>query len=110
MTLDDFNDKYGDKGLGFIKPLSQFSKERKLIDSGSLTLNIAHGIGGIKTGCVIRIMGDAATGKTSLSLRIMSSCLSQGMSALYIDAEASLNEGILRDTLEDYGLDSDGDL
>lgn len=110
MTLTEFDKKYSDKGLGFTKPINTPQPERLLLDSGSFTFNIAHGIGGIKTGGLIRIMGQPGLGKSSLSYRIMASGMSKGMSAMYIDTEGGINLNILKDTLEDYGIDPDGDI
>lgn len=107
--MDDFVRQYGDEGLGLVKPLKDIQKERILLDAGSFTLNISHGIGGVYTGSLIRLMGDAGVGKTSLACRIAASGISNGMRVLYIDAEAGLNEDILRDTLEDYEIDPDGE-
>ena len=111
MDIKEFDSKYGDKGYSFAKPISvPPSSKSILLDSGSLGLNIAHGTGGIKTGGLIRIMGQPGLGKSSLSARIMASGLAKGMSAMVIDTEGGINLNIIKDTLEDYGLDPDGDL
>lgn len=57
------------------------------ISTGSMVLNSALGIGGIPRGRILEIFGPAASGKTTLSLHIISETQKVGGIAAFIDAE-----------------------
>lgn len=108
MDLNEFDAKYGSSGQNFAHTVQaayeRLSQRRKLLSSGLITLDLAHGIGGIYTGALIRIMGSEGTGKSSLSYRILADGMSQGMSGLIIDTEGKLNLPILESSLIAQGL------
>ena len=57
------------------------------IPTGSISLDLALGVGGIPRGRVIEIFGPEASGKTTLTLSIISQVQRQGGVAAFIDAE-----------------------
>ena len=57
------------------------------IPTGAVTLDMALGIGGLPRGRVIEIFGPEASGKTTLTLSIISQSQKQGGQAAFIDAE-----------------------
>ena len=57
------------------------------IGTGSLTLDIALGVGGYPTGRVIEIYGPESSGKTTLTLHAIAECQRKGGIAAFIDAE-----------------------
>ncbi len=61
------------------------------IPTGSLSLDIALGIGGIPRGRVIEIFGPESSGKTTLTLQIVAEAQKKGGSAAFIDAEHALD-------------------
>jgi recombination protein RecA len=61
------------------------------IPTGSLSLDLALGIGGIPRGRVTEIFGAEASGKTTLALNIIANAQRQGGRVLYIDAEHALD-------------------
>ena len=61
------------------------------IPTGSLSLDIALGIGGLPKGRVIEIYGPESSGKTTLTLQIIAECQKAGGSAAFIDAEHALD-------------------
>ncbi|MDP6454418.1 MAG: recombinase RecA [SAR202 cluster bacterium] len=61
------------------------------IPTGSLTLDLALGIGGIPQGRVIELFGTESSGKSTLSYHMMASAQQQGGVAAYIDAEHALD-------------------
>ncbi len=63
------------------------------IPTGSLTLDMALGVGGIPRGRVVEIFGPEASGKTTLALEIVANAQKQGGNAAYIDAEHALDPG-----------------
>jgi recombination protein RecA len=57
------------------------------IPTGSLTLDIALGVGGYPTGRVVEIYGPESSGKTTLTLHAIAECQRRGGIAAFIDAE-----------------------
>ncbi len=66
---------------------SEAVKTVETIPSGSLTLDIATGIGGIPRGRVTEIYGPESSGKTTLTLHIIAEAQKRGGKAVFIDAE-----------------------
>jgi len=66
-------------------------KDIGVISTGSLTLDIALGIGGLPKGRVIEIYGPESSGKTTLTLQVIAECQKQGGTAAFIDAEHALD-------------------
>ena len=61
------------------------------IPTGSLSLDIALGIGGVPKGRIIEIYGPEASGKTTLALHIVAEAQKRGGEVAYIDAEHALD-------------------
>lgn len=68
----------------------------EVISTGSLTLDIALGIGGIPKGRIIEIYGPEASGKTTLTLHAIAECQKAGGVAAFIDAEHALDVNYAR--------------
>ncbi len=66
-------------------------QEVEAIPTGSLTLDIALGIGGVPRGRVIEIYGPEGSGKTTLALHIIAEAQKLGGTAAFIDAEHALD-------------------
>lgn len=79
-------------GKGAIMRMGDGNREAiAAIPTGSLSLDIALGIGGIPRGRIIEIYGPESGGKTTLALHCVAECQKQGGLALYIDAEHALD-------------------
>ncbi|MCD6580470.1 MAG: recombinase RecA [Desulfuromusa sp.] len=61
------------------------------ISTGSLSLDLALGVGGIPKGRVIEVFGPESSGKTTLALHILAEVQKQGGVAAFIDAEHALD-------------------
>ena len=61
------------------------------IPTGSLSLDVALGIGGVPRGRVIEVFGPASSGKTTLALHVVAECQKNGGNAAFIDAENALD-------------------
>jgi recombination protein RecA len=64
--------------------------ETEVIPSGSLSLDLALGVGGIPRGRVMEIFGPESSGKTTLTLTMIASAQRLGGTAVFIDAEHAL--------------------
>lgn len=62
-----------------------------VIPTGSLTLDIALGVGGIPRGRIIEIAGMESTGKTTLGLKIIANAQKMGYKCAFIDTEFALD-------------------
>ncbi len=60
------------------------------LSTGSLTLDLALGIGGVPKGRIVEIYGPEASGKTTLALHVVASAQKGGGTAAYIDVEHAL--------------------
>jgi recombination protein RecA len=63
----------------------------QIIPTGSLSLDIATGIGGFPRGRVIEIFGPESSGKTTLALNAIAQAQAQGGTTAFIDAEHALD-------------------
>lgn len=61
------------------------------ISTGSLSLDIALGIGGIPRGRIIEIFGPESSGKTTVALHVIAEAQKAGGTAAFIDAEHALD-------------------
>jgi recombination protein RecA len=61
------------------------------ISTGSLSLDLALGVGGLPKGRVVEIYGPEASGKTTLALHIVAEAQKKGGTAAFIDAEHALD-------------------
>jgi len=68
-----------------------FVQPTKAISTGSLSLDIATGVGGLPQGRVVEIFGPEASGKTTLALHVVANAQKAGGIACYIDAEHALD-------------------
>lgn len=80
-----------DYGRGTIMRLGDdISVNVEALSTGSLSLDLALGIGGIPRGRIIEIYGPEASGKTTLALHCVASAQKAGGEAAYIDVEHAL--------------------
>jgi recombination protein RecA len=86
------------------------SKTEKLevIPTGSLSLDVSMGVGGIPRGRFTEIYGPDSAGKTTLALSIARSAIKQGLKVLFVDVENLTDyeavEGLLGEKLPDDKL------
>lgn len=82
-------------GKGAVMRMGDDSAARNIetISTGSLTLDIALGIGGLPKGRVIEIYGPESSGKTTMTLHTIAECQKAGGTAAFIDAEHALDPG-----------------
>jgi recombination protein RecA len=79
-------------GAGAIMKLGDRTHmEVSVIPTGSLTLDIALGVGGLPRGRITEIYGPEASGKTTLCLHVIAQAQKQGGTAAFIDAEHALD-------------------
>jgi len=88
-VVDQIKDKFGE---GVIMTLGNVKKvDVESIYTGSISLDIALGIGGIPRGRVIEVYGPESSGKTTLTLHIVANVQKADGIAAFIDAEHALD-------------------
>jgi recombination protein RecA len=82
-------------GKGAIMKLGEEAiiKDVPVISTGSLTLDLALGIGGLPRGRIVEIYGPESSGKTTLALQVVAQAQKVGGTCAYIDAEHALDMG-----------------
>ncbi len=79
-------------GKGAIMKLGAVNSEKvAAIPTGSLSIDIALGVGGLPKGRIIEIYGPESSGKTTLALHVVSEVQKAGGVAGYVDAEHALD-------------------
>lgn len=79
-------------GAGAVMRLGENSSLKvDAISTGSLTLDIATGIGGLPKGRIVEIYGPESSGKTTLALHCIAEAQKAGGEAAFIDAEHALD-------------------
>ncbi|MCV9389180.1 recombinase RecA [Reichenbachiella ulvae] len=101
LTLDKLEKTYG---KGTIMKLSDESVvDIPAIPTGSVSLDIALGIGGIPKGRIVEIYGPESSGKTTLSMHCIAEAQKQGGMAAFIDAEHAFDKSYA----EKLGIDTE---
>ena len=79
-------------GKGSIMRLGEDrSMDVETISTGSLSLDIALGAGGLPMGRIVEIYGPESSGKTTLTLQVIASAQRKGKTCAFIDAEHALD-------------------
>ena len=95
LALSQIEKQFG-KGaimrLGNDEPLPDIAA----ISTGSLSLDLALGVGGVPRGRVVEVFGPESSGKTTLALHIVSEAQKLGGIAAFVDAEHALDIGYAR--------------
>ncbi|RJT40485.1 recombinase RecA [Rahnella woolbedingensis] len=79
-------------GKGSIMRLGEDrSMDVETISTGSLSLDIALGAGGLPMGRIVEIYGPESSGKTTLTLQVIAAAQREGKTCAFIDAEHALD-------------------
>ncbi|HEY8209066.1 MAG TPA: recombinase RecA [Myxococcaceae bacterium] len=79
--------------LGNEEPLI---RDIQVIPTGSISLDIALGVGGVPRGRIVEVYGPESSGKTTLCLHIVAEAQKKGGICGYIDAEHAMDVGYAR--------------
>jgi recombination protein RecA len=90
MAISQIERNFG-KGSIMRLGAGEIAEGIQAIPTGSLTLDIATGIGGIPRGRIIEIFGPESSGKTTLALNAISQAQKTGGVAAFVDAEHALD-------------------
>ena len=94
MAVSQIKERFGE---GSIMKLGEAKiMQVEAIPTGSISLDIALGIGGVPRGRVIEIFGPEASGKTTLAQHIVAMVQKRGGVAAFVDAEHALDPDYAR--------------
>ncbi len=101
LTVDKLEKTYG---KGIVMKLSDNAvMDIPALSTGSLSLDIALGIGGVPRGRIIEIYGPESSGKTTLAMHMIAEAQKKGGLAAFIDAEHAFD----RSYAEKLGIDTE---
>ncbi len=87
--LSTLQEKFGE---GAIMRLGEARRVNvKVIPTGSFSLDLALGVGGLPRGRIVEVFGPEGSGKTTLALNVVAQAQKQGGKAAFIDAEHALD-------------------
>ncbi len=94
LTLSQLDKQFGKGsvlrlGSASVVPVS-------VISSGSISVDLALGVGGFPRGRVVEIYGPESSGKTTLTLQVIAEAQRSGGAAAFIDAEHALDPAYAR--------------
>ena len=78
-------------GQGAIMKLSDSGMDVETISTGSISLDLATGVGGVPRGRIVEVFGPESSGKTTLALHMVAEAQKAGVKAAFIDAEHALD-------------------
>lgn len=89
LAVKEIQQKYGD---GSIMKLGDARRvDVDVIPTGSISLDLALGVGGVPRGRVVEVYGPESSGKTTLALHLVAEVQKMGGIAAYVDAEHALD-------------------
>jgi recombination protein RecA len=89
LAVKELQEKYGE---GSIMKLGEVRRVNvDAIPTGSISLDLALGVGGIPKGRIVEVYGPESSGKTTLCLHIVAESQKSGGVAAYVDAEHALD-------------------
>ncbi|PIT98145.1 MAG: recombinase RecA [Candidatus Andersenbacteria bacterium CG10_big_fil_rev_8_21_14_0_10_54_11] len=93
-AIEAIKERFGD---GAIMRLGEAKKvDIDAISTGSVSLDIALGIGGVPRGRIIEVYGPESSGKSTLALHISANAQKAGGTVAYVDAEHALDPSYAR--------------
>ena len=94
VAVKDLQSKYGESVLMKLGDIPKVDVD--VIPTGTLSLDMALGVGGVPRGRVIEVFGPESSGKTTLALHIIAEAQKLGGIAAFVDAEHALDIGYAR--------------
>jgi len=93
-ALEEIKQRFGEGAIMKLKEAQAVDVD--VVPTGSISLDLALGVGGVPRGRVIEIFGPESSGKTTLALHILAEAQKQGGVGVFIDAEHALDPDYAR--------------
>lgn len=89
IAMSQIRDKFGEGSIMQLDEAKALNVE--VIPTGSLSLDLALGVGGVPRGRIIEIYGPESSGKTTLAMHIVTEAQKIGGIAAFVDAEHAMD-------------------
>ena len=87
--LEELQGKFGEGAIMRLGSDARVSVE--VVPTGSFSLDLASGVGGLPRGRIVEIYGPESSGKTTLALNVIAQAQKKGGKAAFIDAEHAMD-------------------
>ena len=88
-AVKELKERFGEGSIMFLGEAPKVDVDA--IPTGSISLDLALGVGGIPKGRVVEIFGPESSGKTTLTLHVVAEAQKRGGLAAFVDAEHALD-------------------
>ncbi len=88
-AIEEIKQKFGEGAIMKLKDVHAVDID--VIPTGSISIDVALGVGGIPRGRIIEIFGQESSGKTTLALHILAQAQKKGGVGAFVDAEHALD-------------------
>ncbi len=88
-AVEEIKQRFGEGAIMKLREVGRVDVD--VVPTGSISLDLALGVGGVPRGRVIEIYGPESSGKTTLALHILAEAQKQGGVGAFIDAEHALD-------------------
>ena len=89
LAMKQLQEKYGEGAIMFLGDTKKVDIDA--ISTGSISLDLALGVGGIPRGRIVEVYGPESSGKTTLALHLVAEIQKAGGVAAYVDAEHAMD-------------------
>jgi recombination protein RecA len=93
-AIEQIKKKFGEGAIMKLKEVKPSSCD--VISTGSISLDLALGVGGLPRGRVVEIYGPESSGKTTIALHVLAEAQKQGGVGAFVDAEHALDPDYAR--------------
>ncbi len=93
-TVKEIKDRFGEGSIMLLGEAPRVDVDA--IPTGSISLDLALGVGGIPKGRIVEVYGPESSGKTTLTLHVVAEAQRRGGLAAFIDAEHALDPDYAR--------------
>jgi recombination protein RecA len=88
-AIDEIKQRFGEGAIMKLKEVKAVDVD--IIPTGSISMDLALGVGGIPRGRVVEIFGPESSGKTTMALHIIAEAQKMGGVGAFVDAEHALD-------------------
>lgn len=96
LAVSTIEKQFGKGSIMRLGSNDSLHKDVEVISSGSLSLDVALGIGGLPKGRIVEIFGPESSGKTTLALSTIAQAQKKGGVVAFVDAEHALDTNYAR--------------
>src|ERR1035437_1349203 len=89
QALNGIKERFGEGAIMAMKEIHAVNVD--VIPTGSIAMDLALGVGGMPRGRIIEIYGAESSGKTTLSLHVISEAQKKGGTCAFVDAEHAMD-------------------